>query len=107
MDAGLGYPHCEIEVGGHRLRVYLNRMLTVPPRTRFEPLEDLRFKGAKLMVYLICCGRLGTCFRARHGRYYMDKRCPVCNRQKTEVFFYRDLRPLLPAEWELPATILN
>src|SRR5947209_11062891 len=85
MDAGPGYPHCEIEVGGHRLRVYLNRMLTVPPRARFEPLEDLRFKGAKLMVYLICCGRLGTCFRARHGRYYTDKRCPVCNRQKTEV----------------------
>jgi hypothetical protein len=38
MDAYRGYPSCEIEVQGHRLRVYLNRMLTIPPGV--EPLNQ-------------------------------------------------------------------
>src|SRR6266567_2550892 len=97
MDASRGYPSCEIEVGGHRLRVYFNRMLIFP--LGVTPLQDLRYEGAQLLVYLICCGKLGTQFRVRNSRYYTPACCPVCRRRKTEVFFYRDIRPLLPAEW--------
>src|SRR5437870_5653419 len=97
MDANVGYPSCEIEVRGHRLRVYFNRFLTFPLGKTW--LQDLRYEGAQLLVYLICCGKLGTQFRVRNSRYFTDKRCPVCRRQKTEVFFFRDIKPLLPAEW--------
>src|SRR6266536_1900608 len=72
MDASRGYPSCELEVRGHRLRVYFNRMLIFP--LGVTPLQDLRYEGAQLLVYLICCGKLGTQFRVttdREGRGYM------------------------------------
>ena len=97
MDANQGYPRCEIEVWGHRLRVYLNTMLTDPPGSDQLP-PYLRLRTAKLMVYLLCCGRWGQPFRAR-SHFYSVGRCPVCHRRKTERFTYTELRPLLPAEW--------
>src|SRR6266567_7333702 len=96
MDAYRGYPSCEIEVRGHRLKVHFNTMLTDPPG--FDQLQHLRLQVAKLMVYLLCCGRWGQPFRAR-GYFYSFGRCPVCHRRKTEVFTYTELKPLLPAEW--------
>jgi hypothetical protein len=96
MDANLGYPHCEIEVRGHRLKVHFNTMLTDPPG--FTQIEHLKLQPKKLIVRLLCCGRWGQPFRARGG-YYTPGECAMCHRRKTERFRYAELKPLLPAEW--------
>ena len=98
MEVGQGFPHCEIEVRGHRLRVHLNTFLTGPG---LIPFERRMLQPKRVIVRLQCCGRWGKPFRKR-GYYYSTETCPVCRRQKTERFTYAELRPLLPAEWELP-----
>ncbi len=96
MDTDRGYPSCEIEVRGHRLKVHFNTMLTDPPGSDYS--QHLRLQAAKLIVRLLCCGRWGHAFRAR-GHYFTPGRCPVCHQRKTERFTYTELKPLLPAEW--------
>src|SRR5262245_14216623 len=91
-----GYPHRDIEVRGHQLRVHFNTMLTEPPG--FDPLQHFRLRAAKLVVRRKCCGRWGQQFRHRGG-YYTPGWCSVCGRQKDERFTFLELQPLLPPEW--------
>ena|SRR3989442_14743015 len=94
MGANLGYPSCEIEVRGYRLRVYFDYAI--------HTLRGLHHgtKGAELKVFQACCGRWGKQFRVRAGGQYRTfERCEVCHQQKTAEFWYDEIRPLLPAEW--------
>jgi hypothetical protein len=97
MEAGQGYPRCEIEVRGHRLKVHLNTMLSSNP-PGYDPSRLLVLPARKLIVRLLCCGRWGKPFRARGG-YWTPGECAVCHRRKTERFTFVELKPLLPAEW--------
>ncbi len=94
MDANVGYPSCEIEVRGHRLRVYLDQAIIALGRVR--RVRD----GSELRVFQSCHNRWGKQFRVRAGgKYYTFECCAVCGQRKTEEFWYDELRPLLPAEW--------
>src|SRR2546427_13284264 len=66
MDANRGYPSCEIEVRGHRLRVYLDQAIIALGRVR--RVRD----GSELRVFQSCHNKWGKQFRVRAGGKYLS-----------------------------------
>jgi hypothetical protein len=90
------YPRWEIDVRGYRLRIIFDYAVHT---TRGIPAPHGR-EGNELKVWQACCGRWGKQFRVRAGGQYRTfEQCEVCHQPKTAVFFYDEIRPLLPAEW--------